>query len=122
MLWISFSVAYSFLQTALQRAGVTDAAALLATLLAIRDGIDTPAILRPANGATVFMPLGMRYFPHRAKRQWRPFAGLHAAFGDLLSAAQQQRDERYIQQAIDHALPSGSPTFDIFNVPLQNPV
>ncbi len=43
-------------------------------------------------------------------------------FGDLLYAAQRGwRDELY-PAGDRHALPSGSPTFDIFNVPVANPV
>ncbi|EDW6497142.1 hypothetical protein XT60_000626, partial [Salmonella enterica subsp. enterica serovar Oranienburg] len=108
------------LQTALQRAGVTDAAALLATLFSDSGRIDTQAILRQQTALQLFMPLG-----HAVLSAWEqsdindPFAGLHATFGDLLLRRPTSNVMNYIQQAIDHALPSGSPTFDIFNVPLQ---
>ncbi|ECJ4007165.1 hypothetical protein ZF76_16050, partial [Salmonella enterica subsp. enterica] len=108
------------LQTALQRAGVTDAAALLATLFSDSGRIDTQAILRQQTALQLFMPLG-----HAVLSAWEqsdindPFAGLHATFGDLLIRRPTSNVMNYIQQAIDHALPSGSPTFDIFNVPLQ---
>ncbi|EDU9863140.1 hypothetical protein YN18_004353, partial [Salmonella enterica subsp. enterica] len=108
------------LQTALQRAGVTDAAALLATLFGDSGRIDTQAILRQQTALQLFMPLG-----HAVLSSWEqsdindPFAGLHATFGDLLIRRPTSNVMNYIQQAIDHALPSGSPTFDIFNVPLQ---
>ncbi|ECM1744434.1 virulence factor SrfB, partial [Salmonella enterica subsp. enterica serovar Typhimurium] len=108
------------LQTALQRAGVTDAAALLATLFGDSGRIDTQAILRQQTALQLFMPLG-----HAVLSAWEqsdindPFAGLHATFGDLLIRRPTSNVMNYIQQAIDHALPSGSPTFDIFNVPLQ---
>ncbi|EBF4835409.1 hypothetical protein ATP94_13795, partial [Salmonella enterica] len=108
------------LQTALQRAGVTDAAALLATLFGDSGRIDTQAILRQQTALQLFMPLG-----HAVLSAWEqsdindPFAGLHATFGDLLLRRPTSNVMNYIQQAIDHALPSGSPTFDIFNVPLQ---
>lgn len=46
------------LQTALQRAGVTDAAALLATLFGDSGRIDTQAILRQQTALQLFMPLG----------------------------------------------------------------
>ncbi|HCI3305669.1 TPA: virulence factor SrfB, partial [Salmonella enterica] len=108
------------LQTALQRAGVTDAAALLATLFGDSGRIETQAILRQQTALQLFMPLG-----HAVLSAWEqsdindPFAGLHATFGDLLIRRPTSNVMNYIQQAIDHALPSGSPTFDIFNVPLQ---
>ncbi|EHF8438276.1 virulence factor SrfB, partial [Salmonella enterica] len=108
------------LQTALQRAGVTDAAALLATLFGDSGRIDTQAILRQQTALQLFMPLG-----HAVLSAWEqsdindPFAGLHATFGDLLIRRPTSNVMNYIQQAIDHALPSGSPIFDIFNVPLQ---
>ncbi|ELI9456610.1 virulence factor SrfB, partial [Salmonella enterica] len=108
------------LQTALQRAGVTDAAALLATLFGDSGRIDTQAILRQQTALQLFMPLG-----HAVLSAWEqsdindPFASLHATFGDLLIRRPTSNVMNYIQQAIDHALPSGSPTFDIFNVPLQ---
>ncbi|TGD17320.1 hypothetical protein C9F10_25600, partial [Salmonella enterica subsp. enterica serovar Poona] len=108
------------LQSALQRAGVTDAAALLATLFGDSGRIDTQAILRQQTALQLFMPLG-----HAVLSAWEqsdindPFAGLHATFGDLLIRRPTSNVMNYIQQAIDHALPSGSPTFDIFNVPLQ---
>ncbi|EBU8281379.1 hypothetical protein DLL84_24130, partial [Salmonella enterica subsp. enterica serovar Senneville] len=108
------------LQTALQRAGVTDAAALLATLFGDSGRIDTQAILRQQTALQLFMPLG-----HAVLSAWEqsdindPFSGLHATFGDLLIRRPTSNVMNYIQQAIDHALPSGSPTFDIFNVPLQ---
>ncbi|EAQ6184990.1 hypothetical protein AIW17_07980, partial [Salmonella enterica] len=108
------------LQTALQRAGVTDAAALLATLFGDSGRIDTQAILRQQTALQLFMPLG-----HAVLSAWEqsdindPFAGLHATFGDLLIRRPTSNVMNYIQQALDHALPSGSPTFDIFNVPLQ---
>lgn len=104
----------------LQRAGVTDAAALLATLFGDSGRIDTQAILRQQTALQLFMPLG-----HAVLSAWEqsdindPFAGLHATFGDLLIRRPTSNVMNYIQQAIDHALPSGSPTFDIFNVPLQ---
>ncbi|ECM8244869.1 hypothetical protein AAM84_00005, partial [Salmonella enterica subsp. enterica serovar Infantis] len=108
------------LQMALQRAGVTDAAALLATLFGDSGRIDTQAILRQQTALQLFMPLG-----HAVLSAWEqsdindPFAGLHATFGDLLIRRPTSNVMNYIQQAIDHALPSGSPIFDIFNVPLQ---
>lgn len=108
------------LQTALQGAGVTDAAALLATLFGDSGRIDTQAILRQQTALQLFMPLG-----HAVLSAWEqsdindPFAGLHATFGDLLIRRPTNNVMNYIQQAIDHALPSGSPAFDVFNVPLQ---
>ncbi|EDW9442795.1 hypothetical protein AVE54_003814, partial [Salmonella enterica subsp. houtenae] len=108
------------LQTALQRAGVTDAATLLATLFGDSGRIDTQAILRQQTALQLFMPLG-----HAVLSAWEqsdindPFAGLHATFGDLLLRRPTSNVMNYIQQAIDHALPSGSPAFDVFNVPLQ---
>lgn len=46
------------LQTRLQQAGVTDAAALLATLFGDSGRIDTQAILRQQTALQLFMPLG----------------------------------------------------------------
>lgn len=108
------------LQTRLQQAGVTDAAALLATLFGDSGRIDTQAVLRQQTALQLFMPLG-----HAVLSAWEksdindPLAGLHATFGDLLNHRPTRNVLNYIQQAIDHALPSGSPTFDLFSVPLQ---
>ncbi|MDS4035513.1 virulence factor SrfB [Citrobacter amalonaticus] len=108
------------LQTRLQQAGVTDAAALLATLFGDSGRIDTQAVLRQQTALQLFMPLG-----HAILSAWEksdindPLAGLHATFGDLLNHRPTRNVLNYIQQAIDHALPSGSPTFDLFSVPLQ---
>ncbi|GAS73118.1 virulence factor SrfB [Salmonella enterica] len=108
------------LQTRLQQAGVTDAAALLATLFGDSGRIDTQAILRQQTALQLFMPLG-----HAVLSAWEqsdindPVAGLHATFGELLSQQPTRNVMNYIQQAIDHALPSGSPAFDVLSVPLQ---
>ncbi|WP_423060345.1 virulence factor SrfB [Citrobacter portucalensis] len=108
------------LQTRLQQAGVTDAAALLATLFGDSGRIDTQAILRQQTALQLFMPLG-----HAVLSAWEqsdindPVAGLHATFGELLSQRPTRNVMNYIQQAIDHALPAGSPAFDVLSVPLQ---
>ncbi|MGC6094698.1 virulence factor SrfB [Citrobacter portucalensis] len=108
------------LQTRLQQAGVTDAAALLATLFGDSGRIDTQAILRQQTALQLFMPLG-----HAVLSAWEqsdindPVAGLHATFGELLSQQPTRNVMNYIQQAIDHALPAGSPAFDVLSVPLQ---
>ncbi len=87
--------------------------------LAIRDEL----ILRPfcasKRRCNYLCRWATRYFPPEQSDINDPFAGLHATFGDLLIRRPTSNVMNYIQQAIDHALPSGSPTFDIFNVPLQ---
>lgn len=99
---------------------MTDAAALLATLFGDSGRIDTQAILRQQTALQLFMPLG-----HAVLSAWEqsdindPVAGLHATFGELLSQRPTRNVMNYIQQAIDHALPSGSPAFDVLSVPLQ---
>ncbi len=56
---LSFSVAYSLTcKRRLQRAGVTDAAALLATLFGDSGRIDTPGHFAPANGAAIIYAAG----------------------------------------------------------------
>ncbi len=108
------------MQTRLQQAGVTDAAALMATLFGDSGRIDTQAILRQQTALQLFMPLG-----HAVLSAWEqsdindPVAGLHATFGELLSQRPTRNVMNYIQQAIDHALPPGSPAFDVLSVPLQ---
>lgn len=108
------------LQTRLQQAGVSDAAALLATLFGDSGRIDTQAILRQQTALQLFMPLG-----HAVLSAWEqsdindPLAGLHASFGELLPQRPTRNVMNYIQQAFDHALPSGSEPFDLLSVPLQ---
>ncbi|SUX85718.1 virulence effector protein [Citrobacter koseri] len=109
------------LQTRLQQAGVTDAAALLATLFGDSGRIDTQAILRQQTALQLFMPAwGTPYWPPGNRSDVNDsLAGLHATFGELLTQRPTRNVMNYIQQAIDHALPSGSPTFDLLSVPLQ---
>ena len=108
------------LQTRLQQAGVTDAAALLATLFGDSGRIDTRAILRQQTALQLFMPLGHAVLSAREQSDINdPVAGLHATFGELLSQRPTRNVMNYIQQAIDHALPAGSPAFDVLSVPLQ---
>ncbi|MGS9169580.1 virulence factor SrfB, partial [Salmonella enterica subsp. enterica serovar Infantis] len=82
------------------RAGVTDAAALLATLFGDSGLIDTQAILRQQTALQLFMPLG-----HAVLSAWEqsdindPFAGLHATFGDMLIRRTTSNVMNYIQQA-----------------------
>lgn len=108
------------LQTRLQQAGVTDAAALLATLFGDSGRIDTQAVLRQQTALQLFMPLG-----HAVLSAWEkcdindPLAGVHATFGELLPQRPTRNVMNYIQQAVDHALPPGTPAFDVFSVPLQ---
>ena len=108
------------LQTHLQKAGITDAAALMATLFGDSGRIDTQAILRQQTALQLFMPIG-----HAILSGWEqsdindPLAGLHATFGELLEQMPTRNVMNYLTQAIDHALPSGSPSFDVLAVPLQ---
>lgn len=108
------------LQTHLQKSGITDAAALMATLFGDSGRIDTQAILRQQTALQLFMPIG-----HAILSGWEqsdindPLAGLHATFGELLEQLPTRNVMNYLTQAIEHALPSGSPSFDVLAVPLQ---
>lgn len=108
------------LQTQLQKSGITDAAALMATLFGDSGRIDTQAVLRQQTTLQLFMPIG-----HAILSAWEqsdindPLAGLHATFGELLSQQPTRNVMNYLKQAIDHALPTSAPAFDLFAVPLQ---
>ncbi|WP_336852939.1 virulence factor SrfB [Pseudescherichia vulneris] len=108
------------LQTQLQKSGITDAAALMATLFGDSGRIDTQAVLRQQTTLQLFMPIG-----HAILSAWEqsdindPLAGLHATFGELLTQQPTRNVMNYLKQAIDHALPAGAPAFDLFAVPLQ---
>jgi len=108
------------LQTQLQKAGITDATALMATLFGDSGRIDTQAVLRQQTTLQLFMPIG-----HAILSAWErsdindPLAGLHATFGELLTQQPTRNVMSYLKQAIDHALPAGSVEFDLFAVPLQ---
>ncbi len=108
------------LQTQLQKSGITDAAALMATLFGDSGRIDTQAVLRQQTTLQLFMPIG-----HAILSAWEqsdindPLAGLHATFGELLSQQPTRNVMNYLKQAIDHALPASDPAFDLFAVPLQ---
>ncbi len=108
------------MQTHLQKAGITDAASLMATLFGDSGRIDTQAVLRQQTTLQLFMPIG-----HAILAAWEesdindPLAGLHATFGELLKQLPTRNVMNYLKQAIDHALPSGSPEFDVLTVPLQ---
>ncbi|WP_312453579.1 virulence factor SrfB [Pseudescherichia sp.] len=108
------------LQTQLQKSGITDAAALMATLFGDSGRIDTQAVLRQQTTLQLFMPIG-----HAILSAWErsdindPLAGLHATFGELITQQPTRNVMSYLKQAIDHALPAGSPAFDLFAVPLQ---
>ncbi|MEK0168721.1 virulence factor SrfB [Pseudescherichia vulneris] len=108
------------LQTQLQKSGITDAAALMATLFGDSGRIDTQAVLRQQTTLQLFMPIG-----HAILSAWEqsdindPLAGLHATFGELLSQQPTRNVMNYLKQAIDHALPASAPAFDLFAVPLQ---
>jgi len=108
------------LQAQLQKAGITDAAALMATLFGDSGRIDTQAVLRQQTTLQLFMPIG-----HAILSAWErsdindPLAGLHATFGELLTQQPTRNVMNYLKQAIDHALPASAPAFDLFAVPLQ---
>ncbi|WP_312467175.1 virulence factor SrfB [Pseudescherichia sp.] len=108
------------LQTQLQKSGITDAAALMATLFGDSGRIDTQAVLRQQTTLQLFMPIG-----HAVLSAWEqsdindPLAGLHATFGELLTQQPTRNVMNYLKQAIDHALPASAPAFDLFTVPLQ---
>ncbi|WP_238084761.1 virulence factor SrfB [Pseudescherichia vulneris] len=108
------------LQTQLQKSGITDAAALMATLFGDSGRIDTQAVLRQQTTLQLFMPIG-----HAILSAWEqsdindPLAGLHATFGELLTQQPTRNVMNYLKQAIDHALPASAPAFDLFTVPLQ---
>jgi len=107
------------LQTQLQKSGIADAAALMATLFGDSGRIDTQAVLRQQTTLQLFMPIG-----HAILSAWEqsdindPLAGLHATFGELLDQPPGRNVMNYLTQAIEHALPAGETAFDILAVPL----
>jgi hypothetical protein len=108
------------LQTQLQKSGIPDAPALMATLFGDSGRIDTQAVLRQQTALQLFMPIG-----HAILGGWEesdindPLAGLHATFGELLSQEPTRNVMNYVGQAISHALPAGSEPFDLLATPLQ---
>lgn len=107
------------LQTHLQRAGVNDATALMATLFGDSGRLDALAVLRQQTTLQLFIPIG-----HAILAAWEqsdtadPFAGLHATFGELLEQPLTRSVLNYINQAVEHALPAESKTFDVLSVPM----
>ncbi|MEO3988612.1 virulence factor SrfB [Pseudocitrobacter cyperus] len=107
------------LQTHLQQAGVSDAAALMATLFGDSGRLDAQAILRQQTVLQLFIPLG-----HALLAAWEasdindPLAGLHTTFGELLDQPLTQNVINYVSQAVGHALPAGCEAFDLLAVPL----
>ncbi|MFP2470141.1 virulence factor SrfB [Pseudescherichia vulneris] len=108
------------LQNQLQKSGIADTPALMATLFGDSGRIDTQAVLRQQTTLQLFMPIG-----HAILGAWEqsdindPLAGLHATFGELLSQAPTRNVMSYVGQAISHALPPGSEPFDVLATPLQ---
>lgn len=108
------------LQTQLQKSGVNDAQALMATLFGDSGRLDTQAVLRQQTTLQLFMPIG-----HAILAAWEqcdvqdPLAGLHATFGELLPQTPTRNVMNYVGQAIEHALPAGSAPFDLLAVPLE---
>ncbi|MCS2167367.1 virulence factor SrfB [Scandinavium manionii] len=108
------------LQTQLQKSGIADAPALMATLFGDSGRIDTQAVLRQQTALQLFMPVG-----HAILGAWEesdindPLAGLHATFGELLPQTPTRNVMNYVGQAISHAQPAGSEPFDLFATPLQ---
>lgn len=108
------------LQTHLQKAGIADAPALMATLFGDSGRIDTQAVLRQQTTLQLFMPIG-----HAILGGWEqsdindPLAGLHATFGELLSQMPTRNVMNYVSQAISHALPAGAEPFDLLSTPIQ---
>lgn len=108
------------LQTHLQKAGIVDAPALMATLFGDSGRIDTQAVLRQQTALQLFMPIG-----HAILGGWEqsdiddPLAGLHATFGELLSQSPTRNVMNYVGQAISHALPVGAEPFDLLATPIQ---
>ncbi|MDX6042328.1 virulence factor SrfB [Scandinavium lactucae] len=108
------------LQNQLQKSGIADAPALMATLFGDSGRIDTQAVLRQQTTLQLFMPIG-----HAILGAWEqsdindPLAGLHATFGELLPQVPTRNVMNYVGQAIGHALPPGSEPFDVLATPLQ---
>ncbi|MFK3659070.1 virulence factor SrfB [Scandinavium sp. NPDC088450] len=108
------------LQTHLQKAGIADAPALMATLFGDSGRIDTQAVLRQQTTLQLFMPIG-----HAILGGWEqsdindPLAGLHATFGELLPQMPTRNVMNYVSQAISHALPAGAEPFDLLSTPIQ---
>ncbi|KNC93862.1 virulence factor SrfB [Trabulsiella odontotermitis] len=108
------------LQTQLQKSGIADAPALMATLFGDSGRIDTQAVLRQQTTLQLFMPLG-----HAILAAWErsdssdPLAGLYATFGELLSQQPTRNVMNYITHAVEHQLPGGSAPFELLSVPLQ---
>lgn len=107
-------------QNALQKAGVTDASTLMASLFGDSGRMDTQAILRQQTTLQLLMPVG-----HAILEGWEQsdpadhLAGLHALTGDLLTQPPTRNVIRYVEQAIQHALPPEAEKFSILAVPLQ---
>ena len=108
------------LQTQLQKAGIADAPALMATLFGDSGRIDTQAVLRQQTTLQLFMPIG-----HAILGGWEqsdindPLAGLHSTFGELLTQLPTRNVMNYVGQAISHAMPAGSEPFDLLATPIQ---
>ncbi|WP_317467159.1 virulence factor SrfB [Cronobacter sakazakii] len=108
------------LQEHLQKAGVADAATLMSTLFGDSGRMDTQAILRQQTALQLFMPLG-----HAILSAWENSdptdtqSGLYTTFGELLKQPPTRNVHNYLHQAIEHALPAGSPAFNVLDVPLQ---
>lgn len=107
------------LQDALTQAGITDAAAVMASLFGDTGRIDARSVLRQQTTLQLFIPLG-----YAILAAWEqsdaddPLAGLHASFGDLLSQPLTAGVVNYVMQAVDPLRPAGSPPFDLLAVPL----
>ena len=108
------------LQTHLQKLGVADTPALMATLFGDSGRLDTQAVLRQQTTLQLFMPIG-----HAILSAWEqsdtqdPLSGLHTTFGELLPQKPTRNVMNYISQAIEHTLPADSAPFDLLAVPLE---
>ncbi|MGK0705207.1 virulence factor SrfB [Yokenella regensburgei] len=108
------------LQTHLQKCGIPDAPALMATLFGDSGRIDTQAVLRQQTALQLFMPVG-----HAILAAWEqsdtsdPLAGLYATFGELLKQQPTRNVMNYITHAVEHALPANAEPFSLLDVPLQ---
>lgn len=108
------------LQTWLQKSGVTDSDALMATLFGDSGRTDSRAVLRQQTTLQLFIPIGQAILGAWEQSDASdPLAGLHATFADLLPCPLSHNVITYLHQTIDPALPAGSPAFDVTRVPLQ---
>lgn len=108
------------LQNAIHRAGVIDAAGLMASLFGDDIRQESHAILRQQTTLQLFIPLGhaiLSFWEQHGEEN--PDAIFESTFGELLTHPLTHNVSHYIQQAVQQALGANAVPFDIMAVPLQ---